>query len=118
STSSTSRTGRSGSTSRSSRRPSRPCSAAAARTDVNRVLVTAPKGFVGTHLRTELGDVFVPYEEDVLDLGSLTTAVRDARPDAVVHLAALSSVADSWGDVTEVWRTNVLGTVNVVEVLR
>ncbi len=85
---------------------------------MNRVLVTGPKGFVGTHLRTELGAVFVPYEEDVLDLGSLTTAVRDARPDAVVHLAAVSSVAESWDDVTEVWRTNVLGTVNLVEVLR
>jgi GDP-4-dehydro-6-deoxy-D-mannose reductase len=85
---------------------------------VERVLVTGPKGFVGTHLGTELAEALVPYEEDVLDLGSLTTAVRDARPDAVVHLAALSSVAESWGDVTEVWRTNVLGTVNVVEVLR
>ena len=85
---------------------------------MERVLVTGPKGFVGTHLLRELGDAFVPYEEDVLDLGSLTTAVRDARPNAVVHLAALSSVADSWGDVTEVWRTNVLGTVNAVEVLR
>ena len=85
---------------------------------MKRVVVTGPKGFVGTHLGAELGDALVPYEEDVLDLGSLTTAVRDARPDAVVHLAALSSVADSWGDVTEVWRTNVLGTVNVVEVLR
>jgi GDP-4-dehydro-6-deoxy-D-mannose reductase len=85
---------------------------------MERVLVTGPKGFVGGHLRAELGEAFLPYEEDVLDLGSLTTAVRDARPDAVVHLAALSSVAESWGDVTEVWRTNVLGTVNVVEVLR
>ena len=85
---------------------------------MERVLVTGPKGFVGTHLGIELGDALVPYEEDVLDLGSLTTAIRDARPDAVVHLAALSSVAESWGDVTEVWRTNVLGTVNLVEVLR
>ena len=85
---------------------------------MDRVLVTGPKGFVGGHLRAELGESFVPYDEDVLDLGSLTTAARNARPHAVVHLAALSSVAESWGDVTEVWRTNVLGTVNVVEVLR
>ena len=85
---------------------------------MTRVLVTGPSGFVGTHLRAELEDAFLPYDEDVLDLASLTTAVRDAQPDAVVHLAALSSVAESWGDVTEVWRTNVLGTVNVVEALR
>lgn len=85
---------------------------------MTRVLVTGPSGFVGTHLRAELDDAFLPYDEDVLDLASLTTTVREARPDAVVHLAALSSVAESWGDVTEVWRTNVLGTVNVVEALR
>jgi GDP-4-dehydro-6-deoxy-D-mannose reductase len=85
---------------------------------VTRVLVTGPSGFVGTHLRAELDDAFLPYDEDVLDLASLTTTVREARPDAVVHLAALSSVAESWDDVTEVWRTNVLGTVNVVEALR
>jgi GDP-4-dehydro-6-deoxy-D-mannose reductase len=85
---------------------------------VTRVLVTGPGGFVGTHLRAELDDAFLPYDEDVLDLASLTTTLREARPDAVVHLAALSSVAESWGDVTEVWRTNVLGTVNVVEALR
>jgi GDP-4-dehydro-6-deoxy-D-mannose reductase len=35
-----------------------------------------------------------------------------------VHLAALSSVADSWLDVAEVWRVNVLGTVNVAEAMR
>jgi GDP-4-dehydro-6-deoxy-D-mannose reductase len=85
---------------------------------VKRVLVTGPSGFVGTHLRAELDDAFVPYDEDVLDRASLTEAVRNARPDAVVHLAALSSVAESWADVTEVWRTNVLGTLNVVEALR
>jgi len=85
---------------------------------VERVLVTGPNGFVGRHLRTELGEAFVPYDGDVLDVDALTAAVRDVHPDAVVHLAALSSVADSWADVTEVWRVNVLGTVNVAEAVR
>ena len=85
---------------------------------MERVLVTGPNGFVGRHLRTELGEAFVPYEADVLDGAALAAAARDVRPDAVVHLAALSSVADSWSDVTEVWRVNVLGTVNVGEALR
>ncbi len=82
---------------------------------MQRVLVTGPRGFVGTHLQVELGGAFLPYEEDVLDAAFLASAVREARPEGVVHLAAVSSVADSWGDVTEVWRTNVLGTLNVVE---
>ena len=60
----------------------------------------------------------MPFEGDVLDDAALASAVHDVRPDAVVHLAALSSVADSWLDVAEVWRVNVLGTVNVAEAMR
>ena len=75
-------------------------------------LVTGPAGFVGTHLRAELGEAFVPYEGDVLDAESLREAVRGA--DAVVHLAAQSSVAASWADAMESWRVNVDGTVGVL----
>jgi GDP-4-dehydro-6-deoxy-D-mannose reductase len=84
---------------------------------VERVLVTGPNGFVGGHLRTELGEAFVPFEGDVLDGAGLAAAVGEVRPSAVVHLAAQSSVADSWVDVAEVWRVNVLGTVNVAEAI-
>lgn len=77
-----------------------------------RALVTGPAGFVGTHLRAELGEAFVPYEGDVLDSEALREAVRGA--DAVVHLAAQSSVAASWEDAMASWRVNVDGTVGVL----
>jgi GDP-4-dehydro-6-deoxy-D-mannose reductase len=48
----------------------------------------------------------------------LASAVRDAQPSALVHLAAESSVAASWQDVFRVWRVNVEGTVNVLEAVR
>ncbi len=76
------------------------------------VLVTGPAGFVGTHLRAELGEAFVPFEGDVLEADPLRAAVGGA--DAVVHLAAESSVAASWQDVWRTWRVNVDGTVNVL----
>jgi GDP-4-dehydro-6-deoxy-D-mannose reductase len=85
---------------------------------VERVLVTGPEGFVGRHLRVELGEAFVPFEGDVLDGAAVRDAVREARPGALVHLAAASSVGRSFGDTAVVWQTNVLGTVNVVEALR
>ena len=83
---------------------------------MERVLVTGAGGFVGRHLRAELGEAFVPYEGDVLDAASLAAAVRGV--DGVVHLAAAASVGESFGGAGEVWRTNVLGTVNVVEAIR
>jgi GDP-4-dehydro-6-deoxy-D-mannose reductase len=85
---------------------------------LERILVTGPNGFVGGHLRALLGDAFVPFEGDVLDAAALGASLRETRPDGVVHLAALSSVGESWSDVAEVWRANVLGTLNVVEALR
>jgi GDP-4-dehydro-6-deoxy-D-mannose reductase len=68
------------------------------------------------HLRAELGDAFVPYEGDVLDADGLREAVRGA--EAVVHLAAESSVAASWEDAFRAWRVNVDGTVNVLAAVR
>jgi GDP-4-dehydro-6-deoxy-D-mannose reductase len=79
-------------------------------------LVTGPAGFVGGHLRVELGESFVPYEADVLDADALHKAVR--RADAVVHLAAQSSVAASWEDTLQSWRVNVDGTVAVLDAVR
>jgi len=83
---------------------------------VGPILVTGPAGFVGGHLRAELGEAFVPYEGDVLDAERLQAAVRGA--EAVVHLAAESSVAASWEDAFRSWRVNVDGTVNVLSAVR
>jgi len=83
---------------------------------VGPVLVTGPAGFVGGHLRAELGEAFVPYDGDVLDAAALRVAVRGA--EAIVHLAAESSVAASWEDAFRSWRVNVDGTVNVLSAVR
>ena len=83
---------------------------------MKRVLVTGADGFVGRHLRAEIGEAFAAYEGDVLDEGALAAAVCGA--EAVVHLAAESSVGASWEDPFRAWRVNVNGTVNVLAAVR
>ena len=82
------------------------------------IAVTGAQGFVGGHLLARLSSRAVSIEADVTDAAALGRAIAEAAPDAVVHLAAASSVGASWVDPTEPWRVNVLGTVNLLEAVR
>lgn len=55
---------------------------------------------------------------DVRDLEQLTAAMRKARPEIVIHLAAQALVRYSYSNPVETYTTNVLGTVNVLEAVR
>jgi GDP-4-dehydro-6-deoxy-D-mannose reductase len=82
------------------------------------ILITGAEGFVGRHLLAELGADAVAGTADVLDVDAFASELRGVRPATVIHLAAMSSVGESWEGVAEVWRTNVLGTVTVLEAVR
>lgn len=55
---------------------------------------------------------------DLSDLDSLTSALRDARPDAVYHLAAQSSVPASIADPADTLEVNLMGTLRLLEACR
>jgi GDP-4-dehydro-6-deoxy-D-mannose reductase len=95
-----------------------------------RVVVTGANGFLGRHLSAALaagGDEVVgvslergalPPEvpfvaADICDADAVARAVDEAAPDAVVHLAALSHVGDSWRRIPDYYAVNVVGTANV-----
>ncbi|MFN2471687.1 MAG: GDP-mannose 4,6-dehydratase [Gaiellaceae bacterium] len=82
------------------------------------VLVTGAQGFVGGHLLRELGNSALATHADVTDPDALARTLGDVQPVAVVHLAALSWVPESWRDPARVWAVNAVGTVNLLEAVR
>ncbi len=94
-----------------------------------RVLVTGARGFTGRYLVDRLradGYSVVGMTEalpagasevhaNLLDSGATARAVELARPDRVVHLAALSFVAHD--DVEATYRVNLLGSLALLQAL-
>jgi GDP-4-dehydro-6-deoxy-D-mannose reductase len=55
----------------------------------------------------------LPAETDIRDEDAVRTALVAARPEAICHLAAQSSVKRSWDDPAGTTIVNVVGTLNV-----
>ena len=93
-----------------------------------RVLVTGASGFVGQHLiryLVSVGDDVVscpgpdgPGALDVTDGSAVAERVSTARPEGVVHLAGISSVAWSHANPARTLLVNGLGTVNILQAVR
>jgi len=102
-----------------------------------RVLVTGATGFVGRYLlrlllsrRAELFGTFLqrdfgePPDRAKLFLCDLRRSdevrslVADIRPDHLYHLAALSSVQDSFGESRAFYDANFFGTLNLLEAVQ
>jgi len=55
---------------------------------------------------------------DISDYHGLATALSDAKPEIVFHMAAQPLVRYSYGNPIETFTTNVIGTVHILEALR
>src|SRR5664279_3283153 len=88
------------------------------------VLLTGAAGFTGRYLRNALESrgynvaslqVEGPNPCDLTDRASTESAVRGARPDVAIHLAALSFVGHDRPE--EFYQVNVFGTLNLLQAL-
>jgi len=86
-------------------------------------LVTGASGFVGRYVQSEVETCLPLVQQgeivDLRDAAALSSAVKQlGRLDAVIHLAALTFVPESFEDPNGVFAVNFQGTHHLLEALR
>lgn len=76
---------------------------------------TKPSFFEETNLRDKINDSTI---SDIRDLTTLTTAIKQAQPSVIIHMAAQSLVRESYNSPVDTFTSNVIGTVNTLEAAR
>jgi GDP-4-dehydro-6-deoxy-D-mannose reductase len=102
---------------------------------MSRILVTGIEGFVGGHLARHLASsghaVFglhwadapagLPgelHKGDVCDFGSTRSLLENIKPEGIIHLAGISSVALSESRQMTTYEVNALGTLKLLDAVR
>ena len=111
-----------------------------------RIMITGHAGFLGSRLAETLKNlgalnygvdyrehIWYPYDAmfqkrranfeavfmaDVTDYMEIERLIAEWRPDFIFHLAAISQVVDAFHAPLHTYRTNVMGTANVLEAVR
>lgn len=87
-----------------------------------RILITGANGFVGRHLLNTLktthpAATLLAPSFDITDPAATTSALRDANPDAIIHLAAIAAPTDARRDPGRAWQVNLHGTLTLARTI-
>jgi nucleoside-diphosphate-sugar epimerase len=107
---------------------------------MSKILIFGVSGFIGSHLAKELSskdyEVYGTYRHwnphsvfvrmrvhkeiatlqgDITDYNFVREAINYTQPDVVIHLAAQAHVRKAQQDPITTYRTNILGTLNILE---
>ncbi|GAB0058330.1 GDP-6-deoxy-D-mannose reductase [Candidatus Magnetaquicoccaceae bacterium FCR-1] len=89
---------------------------------MRKLLLIGGTGFVGSHMAQYCSGRFdvvtTGREVDVRDAGQLQAVIARARPDDVVHLAAVTTLKESFENPRATYDINFGGTLNLLMALR
>lgn len=106
---------------------------------MNRCLITGCGGFIGSYLASllldngykvygtvhqhmnrleHLKDRVTILQCDILDTKRVDEVVLEVKPDYVFHLAARSLIMSSWQDPEGTFKTNIMGTIHLLDSIR
>lgn len=75
---------------------------------------TKPSLFEALQIENNIKNYFV----DIRDKKALTKIIKDEKPEIIFHLAAQAIVRTSYDDPIDTISTNVMGTANILEIIR
>ena len=83
-----------------------------------RILITGASGFVGPYVLAACERDFpdatmIRGSADITDRAAVSEMVKEARPDAVIHLAGIASVTAARTDPDRAYAVNLKGTLNL-----
>lgn len=86
-----------------------------------KILITGANGFIGTHLAKKFKDwhyTILDYKGDVTDFHFLRQFVIESQPTIIIHLAASVNSEKSYSQSKKVIDVNIIGTLNLLEVIK
>src|SRR3989344_2250113 len=105
-----------------------------------KVLITGVEGFIGSHLADFLADKVdvigitqdindnknIKHLENKIELvecdinnkQKIPNIIKKSRPEIVFHMAAQSFVKPSWKDPEQTFKTNIMGTLYILEAIK